>query len=85
MKTRQPLPKNLTRSYSMHIRVRPAERRRITRDAKAAGLSLSEFFRQKVLARSARGAGDPLAKADKMGRENSSPGPLRRQRGEEQE
>lgn len=74
MKTRLPLPRNLARSYSMHIRVRPAERRRITRDAKAAGLSLSEFSRQKLLSQPARETADNPTSRPRLRQEEESPG-----------
>lgn len=41
------------RRFSAHVRLRSGELRQIKRCARAAGLSLSEFFRRQALARAA--------------------------------
>lgn len=50
MRTRPPLPRAMRRTELMKIRVTPSERLRIVRDARTAGISISQFFRQRALA-----------------------------------
>jgi Mobilization protein NikA len=49
-KGRPPLPLDEAKSESFHIRLRRAEHRQVLRAAKRQGVTLSEFFRQRILA-----------------------------------